>query len=612
MNSGLRIGITFRDDAPLSQLWWGNGIGQNIKFYYDLFEAMGHEVWMIRDNSDHSISHNDKTYNSVDKTTIVAKREKFDLIVEAGTTISLADKALLRESTDAHIVGLRCGNQYFIASEGLFVNKQLPTDLYLQGQDRIWLLPHYAEQASFLTTLHRCPVDVVPYIWEPDFVDTSLTSLPLEETPDIYVMEPNISVTKNALVPMAILEHLFVAHPESFNKAYVLNSDEFASKDYFLNNFVTNFSVLRAGNERAYFCGRYPMNAVFKKRDILLGFQFENGLNNLYKEALYMGIPLVHNSPFYEEVGHYYHKMEIHRAVEQLLKAREQGASATEMTKNRQFLQDYSIRNEGLQQRYDELLDTVLRPDRLVVDMVPKPALAYQYEVSDGTASSHFLAKGYRSRRSVIHWDDTESTDEYQDEVYRFARRLAVERGYQRIVDFGCGSAYKLLKYFKGFDNTGYEIEPALDFLRARYPFGDWREGRFEPDCFDDADLVICSDVIEHIEQPDKLLDAIRLSSAKSIILSTPSLEIFADWGGTASTRYGPPAIPTHFREWTTLEFGRFVNQFLPVTEHHVLDVYQSTQLVFSDRDRQSIVEIERGQIPLPLNDLSQDKATIQ
>jgi len=546
---------------------------------------MGHEVSLICCDDNFHIEHNGCQYRSIGRETIIQQKHKFDLIIEAGTTISPDDKALFRQVTGAKIVGLRCGNQFFIASEGLFVGDRLPHDLYVKGQDRMWVLPHYADQASFLTTLHSCPVDVVPYLWSPDFVEKTVDELSMPESPDIFVMEPNISVTKNALLPMTILEHLYLSHPDSFHKAYILNSTGFANHSAFLNNFVSNFSVLQAHHEKTYFCDRHPINDVIQKKAILLGFQFENGLNNLYKEALFMGIPLVHNSPFYEEVGFYYDKLEVHHAVEQILKARERGGTREEVKKNRKFLSQYSIDNEYVRQNYAELLERALEPAVYAHAMQPKVAAGQDYDVSDGGPASHFLAKGYRSRRSVIHWDDTNSTDEYQDEVYRFAWKLAGERNYRRIVDFGCGSAFKLMKYFADFDCIGYELEPALSFLKDRYPDRDWREGAMLASDFNDADMVICSDVIEHLPRPELLLAALGKSSARTIILSTPSLEIFADWGGTASTRYGPPAIPTHYREWTTLEFGRFVNQYLPVTEHHVLDVYQSTQLLFSDRD---------------------------
>lgn len=585
MSTSLRIAITFRDDTSLRQIWWGSGIGQNLKFYYDLFELMGHEPWMLCNEANVEISHGENHYRSLSRKALVNQKQKFDLIIEAGTTISLQDKELLRAASGARIVGLRCGNQLFIAAEGLFVGDQLPSDLYVRGQDRLWVLPHYAEQASFLTTLHGCAVDVVPYIWEPDFVERSLSNLPMPESPDIMVMEPNISVTKNALLPLAILEHLYLAHPDSFNKAYVYNSSAFANKPHFLNNFVSNLSVLQAHHQKTWFCDRTPINEVFKHRAILLGFQYENGLNNLYKEALYMGIPLVHNSPFYHETGYYYDRLQVHEAVEQILKATQDDCDSEQLERNHAFLAQFSIESPKVQQCYAELLEKTLLPSMYAQAIQPKPAVDQDYQVSDGGAQSHYLAKGYRSRKSVVHWDDTNSKDEYQDEVYRFACRLVRERNYRSIVDFGCGSAYKLMKYFSEFDFVGYELEPTLSYLNQTYPGRKWRASTIAAEDFDDADLVICSDVIEHLPQPDLLLRALSQSSARTVILSTPSLEIFADWGGTASTRYGPPAIPTHYREWTTLEFGRFVNQFLPVTEHHVLDVYQSTQLLFSDRD---------------------------
>jgi len=591
---GLRIGITFRTDLNDVQNWWGSGIAQNIKFYFDLFKRMGHSPCMLTTDRDEPIQFDGDSYTCQTLSGVVNAGERFDIIIEAGITISVQDKQLLRETTGAKIIGLRCGNQLFIANEGLFVRNDLPKNLYVGGQDRMWLLPHYAPQASLLTTLHRCEVDVVPYIWGSDFTKTRFVDEALPEKPDIFVMEPNISSTKNALVPMIILEHLFQAHPDAFGKAYILNSQGFAQEEHFLHNFVDNLSVLQAHNERVTFYPRYPTYDVFTRRALLLGHQHENGLNNLYKEALHMGLPLVHNSPFYERVGFFYPEHEVHTAVEQILKAIERGGDAKEAEKNERFLAEYDIDNPAVISRYSELLEKTLDPGFLAGSTSVKIAQPDDYIVSDGTPSSYFLAKGYRSRVEIEHWDDTASTDEYQDQVYSFAHRIAKERGYRRIVDFGCGSGYKLMKYFRDFDTTGLELEPTLSFLKQTYPDRHWTPGGFEPRFFDGADLVICSDVIEHIPEPDILLKALQASSARCVVLSTPSLEIFADWGGTASTRYGPPAIPTHYREWTTFEFGQFVAQFLPVTEHHVLDVYQSTQMLFSDRDMARAAEPER------------------
>jgi len=583
--SALNIGITFRDDLPDIEMWWGSGIAQHIKFYYDLLEVMGHRVTMLTAKDGVSLSHQGRQYDCLSMSEAVNTAKPLDIVIEAGLTISLEDKALIREATGARIVGLRCGNQFFFATEGLFVQKALPENLYVGGQDRMWILPHHANQRSFLATLHRCDVDVAPYMWMPDFVTKSFIDQPLPSAPDIFVMEPNISVLKNAMLPMAILEHLYQSHPDSFSKAFVLNSEGFANDPSFLHNFVSNLEVLQSQTDRVFFCQRHTINDVFEDRGVLLGFQYDNGLNNLYMEALHMGIPLVHNSPFFSRVGFFYPDLEVHTAVEQFLKAVDDGAAVSQQQKNEEFLFDFSIHSPKVQQEHHQLLSMVLDPPAFVDATRPKVARPDAYTISDGSPKSYHLAAGYRSRQAIEHWDDTGSTDEYQDEIYKFAARVAAERGYKKIIDFGCGSGYKLMKYFSDFDTTGYELEPALSFLRNNYPDRSWREGGFEPHYFDDVDMVICSDVIEHLPEPDVLLTALRDSSARSVILSTPSLEILADWGGTASTRYGPPAIPMHYREWTTYEFGKFVSQFMPVTEHHVLDVYQSTQLLYSNRE---------------------------
>ena len=60
--------------------------------------------------------------------------------------------------------------------------------------------------------------------------------------------------------------------------------------------------ALQAHNNKVFFESRKPFIEIFDKPHILLGHQVENELNNLYKEAIYMGIPLVTNSPPYSSV----------------------------------------------------------------------------------------------------------------------------------------------------------------------------------------------------------------------------------------------------------------------------------------------------------------------
>ncbi len=69
-----------------------------------------------------------------------------------------------------------------------------------------------------------------------------------------------------------------------------------------------------------------------------------------------------------------------------------------------------------------------------------------------GSRENYFIHDGYHHRKEYLYYDDTSHSDGYQDEVYRYAREVAELYNLQTIVDIGCGSGYKLLKYFHDRD----------------------------------------------------------------------------------------------------------------------------------------------------------------
>lgn len=198
--------------------------------------------------------------------------------------------------------------------------------------------------------------------------------------------------------------------------------------------------------------------------------------------------------------------------------------------------------------------------------------------VDEARNRSLCIHPNYRHRSDPVAFDDRKQTDYWQNEVYRFANRIATERKYRRVVDFGCGSAFKLMKYFAGFDTVGVEIEPALSFLRRTYPHRCWLSGENDEPLA--GDMLICSDVIEHLADPIGLLERMRGSPVRAIVLSTPALEILSERG--ESPRLGPPNNRSHINEWTTREFRDFCDMHLKVMEHVVISATQGTQLIMA------------------------------
>jgi 2-polyprenyl-3-methyl-5-hydroxy-6-metoxy-1,4-benzoquinol methylase len=107
---------------------------------------------------------------------------------------------------------------------------------------------------------------------------------------------------------------------------------------------------------------------------------------------------------------------------------------------------------------------------------------------------TELISSEYRAQNMMLHegkgkWGA--SGHKYYEAVMAFATELKAKH----ILDYGCGRGTLRKKLGKvGFHTTLYEYDPAV-FTRSRLP----------PPC----DLVVCTDVLEHIE-PDKLKAVLR------------------------------------------------------------------------------------------------------
>lgn len=204
----------------------------------------------------------------------------------------------------------------------------------------------------------------------------------------------------------------------------------------------------------------------------------------------------------------------------------------------------------------------------------------------------YFLPLGYKAS-APVDFDDLDNTDQFQKEVYQKARELAFQHGYLRVLDIGCGSAYKLKTLFEGFKVTGLDRPGIVAELAQRYPNDTWVPYIFDVDqdlpaeLQGEFDLVICSDVIEHIVRPDELLQFIQRLKFKQLVISTPERGIIERRGGS---RLGPPSNMFHVREWNKREFGRFLeNSGFKIQDHYVSNEAQATQLAICSFTRPEI-----------------------
>lgn len=154
-------------------------------------------------------------------------------------------------------------------------------------------------------------------------------------------------------------------------------------------------------------------------------------------------------------------------------------------------------------------------------------------------------------------FDDTANKDEWQDEVYEVAKKTFDHYEFDSVIDLGCGSGYKLIKYFDSYSTIGIELRKTVDFLKETYPKKKW----LEEETYDNlnCDMVICADVIEHVKNPTLFINKLRNQiTFEKIIFSTPIRN---------RGFFQLPNNIYHYREWTQKEFHGYLSEYFTINE---------------------------------------------
>jgi len=187
--------------------------------------------------------------------------------------------------------------------------------------------------------------------------------------------------------------------------------------------------------------------------------------------------------------------------------------------------------------------------------MEPKKELMYQPESIKGEIIPH-TSKNFLIKFLVKRFNDL---------IYYFIRPLNINT----VFDVGCGEGY-IINYirkknpnlkFKGIDimeknlkkarvlNPGIEFEH-VDFLKEKY----------KPNSFD---LILCTEVLEHLNNPEEAVKKLRKICKKYYLVSVPN-EPF--WRIANIIRLAHLKTlgntPHHLNNWTKNQFKRFLQRY--------------------------------------------------
>ncbi len=91
--------------------------------------------------------------------------------------------------------------------------------------------------------------------------------------------------------------------------------------------------------------------------------------------------------------------------------------------------------------------------------------------------------------------------------------------------------------------------------------------------------MVVCADVIEHLPNPDDLLDFISDINFKILVISTPERDAVA-----GRNDFGPPENTAHYREWNAVEFKNYLRRWIVIKEQQIFNTKSVTQVVICEK----------------------------
>ena len=363
----LRIGITIGLRSPDESLWV-NGIKQNALNLACVLQAspLGHRVQLVNTTDVPITDQLPWDLKEFPVVTLEAAMNDLDVLIELGGGISEAHSLQLK-AAGTRLVSYCCGSEYVVVLESILFGRPIwPNGVYMNRHyDEIWVIPQVANNSlSFIQTLRRCPAKVVPFVWDPRWLESSVTALPRgalyqpgRAAKRLTVMEPNMDVVKACIYPILIAEEAFRAQPERIDFLHVCSAKHLAEQSHEFQLLMHQLDIVAAG--KATFLGRYETaNFLSEHSDVVISHQWDNPLNYFYFDVCWLGYPLVHNASMCRELGYYYEGNNVEAGARQLLQvlAQHDDTAAAYAARQRELLRVHTAANPELVARYDSLL----------------------------------------------------------------------------------------------------------------------------------------------------------------------------------------------------------------------------------------------------------------
>jgi len=363
----LTIGITIAPASDSNALLGANGLSQNIVYLAMLLRRLTitADIGLICNAEPHAVAR----HFGLPVWSVADASERCDVVIEFGARSFGAPEVERLRKRGGKLVSYVAGNVMAFNFEALAHGRHSGDQIVEHGFDATWLLPqHWHMCRSYQEMICSDEVHQIPPIWDPVVLNGMSAVLgknnfwrpPADGRFTIGCFDPNVNVLKTFHLPLLVTEEAYRIDPAPIEKLLLFSALRFTASRH-VSEMITATDI---GRDRkvsledrhwlAHVMG-HPVQAV-------VTHQWENKINYLYYEILYLGWPLIHNAPDLMDVGYYYNDFDPQDGGRRLAQAlKEHGDTRLRQREAiRETLWGVSIDDPDVQERYSALLESVM------------------------------------------------------------------------------------------------------------------------------------------------------------------------------------------------------------------------------------------------------------
>lgn len=362
----VRVGITAAHANDVPSILWSNGVHQNITYLAMLMQMLPDvEVSLVAYPFGELPVHPLGACFKIPTINAQEDALKLDVIIELGIRLERDFTAPYRDR-GGKLVSYMAGNATVMNFESVFLDGAAAARGSVaspDGFDSVWITPQHMHMNAGVMEVMAGPAVEAPHIWAPTAIEHAVQSMGIspafKDRPEqwsLATFDPNINVVKSFHIPLLVAEAAHRKEPDRIKRMMLFCTEHLKGRPHF-ESYISCLTLGKANKVTAE--GRHGIAAMLGREvDAVITHQWENDLNYLYWDVLWLGYPLIHNSSRIKQAGYYYPDFNPSAGGEALLDAlaNHQGQREQDL----ETVWNYHIGNPANQTKYHDLVMEVL------------------------------------------------------------------------------------------------------------------------------------------------------------------------------------------------------------------------------------------------------------